>query len=371
MMMPRNSPNREPLTHATRSGALQQFRQQLQQTGRAPRRPRHGSSTAGLVPRVPLGNASLSSTTVTRYKKAVQQFINYCHIIGTPPISTISSLDQVLAEYMNDLYYDLDGTMSQASCALYGIQFLLPSTHRLLPISTRTFEGWVRLQPALSYPPLTYELTVAIALTMAKNRFVPHAIATLLAFDGYLRINEFCRLRVSDISFPGDNRVGSALNSMALRLSHTKTGRNQFVTIRSPAVVSLLQDWVAFRVGSSRTRAGSSRILVFGFAAETYRSVFKLVCDGLGLARTGYVPHSLRHGGATRDFLLGATIEQVLFRGRWASTKSARTYLQSGRALLLGTQVPPQLFALASALSTDVLHHLQPLLQQYAAYHQW
>jgi hypothetical protein len=56
---------------------------------------------------------------------------------------------------------------------------------------------------------------------------------------------------------------------------------------------------------------------------------------------TRYVPHSCRHGGATALYMAGVPIETILHRGRWASTKSARYYVQSGEALLLA-QLPQQ-----------------------------
>ena len=48
-----------------------------------------------------------------------------------------------------------------------------------------------------------------------------------------------------------------------------------------------------------------------------------------------FVPHSLRHGGASVDYIsLGARrIEEILFRGRWASMQSTRHYIQQWPAL--------------------------------------
>src|SRR5690349_2648427 len=43
---------------------------------------------------------------------------------------------------------------------------------------------------------------------------------------------------------------------------------------------------------------------------------FKSTCAALGLSER-YVPHSLRHGGATRLHLQGVSIEDILLRGRW------------------------------------------------------
>ena len=48
------------------------------------------------------------------------------------------------------------------------------------------------------------------------------------------------------------------------------------------------------------------------------------------------MPHSLRHGGASGDFLIwgGSRLEEILFRGRWASVTSTRHYIQMGPALM-------------------------------------
>ena len=76
------------------------------------------------------------------------------------------------------------------------------------------------------------------------------------------------------------------------------------------------------------------------------------------LLRLNYSPHSLRHGGATRHFLQKKPISDIQFRGRWSSSKSVRTYIQSGRALLLLTQVPTEVFQVAS----DCSQVIKPLL---------
>ena len=45
-------------------------------------------------------------------------------------------------------------------------------------------------------------------------------------------------------------------------------------------------------------------------------------------------PYSLRRGGATWALQQTASLELVLFRGRWSSSTAARGYLQEGLALL-------------------------------------
>ena len=48
-------------------------------------------------------------------------------------------------------------------------------------------------------------------------------------------------------------------------------------------------------------------------------------------------------------------IEEVLRHGRWASNKSARHYIQAGRALLLTTSVPDEVKIMAKTLVANVL----------------
>ena len=79
--------------------------------------------------------------------------------------------------------------------------------------------------------------------------------------------------------------------------------------------------WVRQRL--SEIRAGSSARL-FPYSTSTFRKHFKAACSDLGLS-SDYVPHSLRHGGATHDHARGLPLEDILRHGRWASVKSAAT----------------------------------------------
>ena len=49
--------------------------------------------------------------------------------------------------------------------------------------------------------------------------------------------------------------------------------------------------------------------------------------------------YSFRRGGATWDFVVAQNIEQTLLRGRWASTSTARIYLQDAAATLSHLQI--------------------------------
>ena len=78
--------------------------------------------------------------------------------------------------------------------------------------------GWHKLHPVLSYPPLTWELTVLIALKMSVQSW-PLAVGTLLAFDCFLRVGELVGLKREDVADSSDARLGAGFKGMR-DLSH-------------------------------------------------------------------------------------------------------------------------------------------------------
>lgn len=52
----------------------------------------------------------------------------------------------------------------------------------------------------------------------------------------------------------------------------------------------------------------------------------------------GFTAYSIRRGGATHAFANGHHFDTLLVKGRWQSAKTARQYLDSGRATLVQLQ---------------------------------
>ena len=53
-----------------------------------------------------------------------------------------------------------------------------------------------------------------------------------------------------------------------------------------------------------------------------------------GLDPNEYKPYSLRRGGATHLYKIIGNMSSVIERGRWASVKTARIYVQEAEAML-------------------------------------
>ena len=310
-----------------------------------------------------LSASAYAPSTVAAYTAAVVRYRSHCRHHGRHPSPL--HFDYCVREYICCLFDRYSSRNRQLAVnTVYGIYMLHPEVRDQLRGSEQLLRGWKRYKPSVSYRPLTWPITIAIARTMAANGYSHCAVATLVAFDGLLRVGELVTVTVADVSFPGDSRRGSSsrtssqpaassslpsqrhASSAYIRLATTKTGANQTAEISDSNIISLLQHYIT-------TRPPHSRLFPFPTSApaDYFRKVLRSACAALDMTEQGFTPHSLRHGGATHAHMhRGLTIEHVLHRGRWKSNSSARTYLQSGTAALITTQ-----------LSDSAQHYVQGL----------
>lgn len=288
--------------------------------------------------------AGLAPSTRKKYKDAVTKFMSWC-TERKEVADTYEELDELIADYLHEHYEAHEGRGKQfAKDTLNGVHNFLPRSKGQLLISSKVVQHWNKAHPAESYPPITWELAVTVAIQMVRGGDYLYGVATVVSFDCLLRVSELMALRREDVSFAGDARVGSAYRKTLIAIRKAKTGNNQSVDVHDSKVADLLRSVV------SRTKPGQ---LLFPGGPRKYRKCFKSTCAELGLSQL-YVPHSLRHGGATLMYLQGQSVEHILLRGRWASTKSARTYVKSGPALALAVKVPKRIGDIAAVLASDL-----------------
>jgi integrase len=283
-----------------------------------------------------LRDSALKPATTCRYKRALHLFLYYCiDSDNDVELDNMDGLDLVVSEYIEHLHLTSQ-SKTLASNTINAINFYLPRSKHHLHESRLLIRGWNNLEPKHSRPPLTLELSVVIAISMLKGGYYDAAVATLLAFDCYLRIGELTNIRVCDVALRGNLHFGNAYTGAAIGLPNTKTGPNQFVTVSLPIVEQLLQHHVDSLLCVSNTKSQS----LFNLSKEQYRKIFYMARDQLGLSKYLFTPHSLRHGAATCDYMKGKTVEDILLRGRWRQALSARIYIQSGQMLLISVDEP-------------------------------
>jgi integrase len=302
------------------------------------------------VPRLPLQDLALAPASTKSYNKSLSSFLTHARLSPQQLLSAPApSLDRLLAVYIQHSY-DTSSPFTYAAHALHAIIFHRPDVKAFMFVSRQCIKGWERVKKTLSYPPLTWEVTVAIACNMAQRGLHGPAVAVLVGFDCYLRVGELTRIRFRDVVLPNDPRMGRAHSAMAVCLPRTKTGKNQSVDLDRQSVCDVLCAWI-HRL-SPTAKGGNPYI--FAFSPDYLRRALRQSCLELGISHCHYVPHSLRHGGASADFLTNGSIARVQFRGRWKSMESLRTYVQSARALLAAQDVPPALNQLGMQLSDSL-----------------
>ena len=141
--------------------------------------------------------AAYAPSTRQKYLSAVEGFVSFALSINEDPISTVD-FDDLLNDYIHHLYMSESGK-SRAVDAVYGVLMLSPELKGHLPVSMLALRGWNKLQPVLSYPPLTWELTVCIALKMSACSW-SLGVGALLAFDCFLRVGELVGLKREDVA---------------------------------------------------------------------------------------------------------------------------------------------------------------------------
>jgi hypothetical protein len=305
-----------------------------------------------------LNRHAVRPTTLARYRSALRVFVAWARSSLRPGGLTFDQLDVLLCDYFHHLYFSRYGAgKGLAACTLSGLTHFYPGLRGHLPVASQALLGWRRLRPAVSYPPMLWPVVCSVAFQLLGSGHLGAAIGVLVAYDGYLRISELSALCFRDITFPSGRLHASMSTSTALVIRMAKTGYNQRVVLRDPAVQRLLAWFV------SRCRPALPSTSPLFPDAASFRSAFRRACDELRLDPR-YVVHSLRHGHATSDLLDGIPVRDIMVRGRWRSLEGARTYLQAGAALVFSTTVPDTVRRAGLRFSTDLLTYFSFALKQ-------
>lgn len=277
----------------------------------------------------------IAPSTYSAYRRSVDIFMRDCNLLYSYLRRlTVNSIDKRFSAWIIR-QFDARGTRSiqRAENARNGLHLFFPKTRRLLTRSDVALRSWRRQRDVNSYPPIPRTIATLLAARLAAGGDIHAALAVLLSFDCYLRINECMQLRRRDVRIP-DDRLGNPYENSAVFVRKAKTGTNQTVSIADPAVARLLHRCIL------SLPHDDSRI--FPFSATVFREThMKGTLSLMGLGHLHFVPHSFRHGSATHDLVCKRmSPESIRLRGRWRSQLSADRYMQRLAALDLTFLIP-------------------------------
>lgn len=302
--------------------------------------------------------SDIKPSTFRAYTKAVTTFLTTTQLSHTDLLSMpIPTIDLYLSAFIES-EYAASGSRVYAEQTMDGLHYYYPRLKSQLHESHHRLKGWKRVVPSVSHPPLPWNICVLASVTMAKQGHIHAAIATLLAHDCYLRISEFIALTGKDVRIPRDRRLGEPYQHTCIHMRQTKTRPNATVIISRPVIAQLLHRCVL------SLHHLTDRI--FPFNENVYRNVYlRDTLSALGLSHLHFRPHSLRHGGATHDYVYNhMSINEVVRRGRWANQKNASRYIQTLAAVDLTYLVPQQLDSDGHAFDSQLLMIMNHAIQQ-------
>ena len=190
-----------------------------------------------------LAMAALAPSTQAMYRRAALAFGGWLDSVGEDP-ADFADLDVLLEEYLHLHWLGKHGHgKGFAANTVNGVIKLLPEAKGFLPRARAALKGFEKLQPKVSYPPLSRSVAVALSVKLALDGHYRAGLGTLVAFTCLLRVSELVGLRREDVAdHRSDPRVDSDTRLMTLRLRTTKTGLNQRVVVEDQTVADLLAD---------------------------------------------------------------------------------------------------------------------------------
>ena len=289
-----------------------------------------------------LSASLVNPKSLRTYNTHLNKFNLWFQSLSLPAPKSFPELDSLLAQYCAYCYSSKATRGSRQSCvfALSAILLHCPEARNALPLSRRVLAGWDKRHPSTQNTPCPFELVLALADHFLQRNNLECGVLVLFAADTYLRVSELLTLTPSQICLPSNIRPG------AVSLPISKGGRNQSVVLRSPTLITLLKEYLK--------RRSVRETLVFSESPLSFNAALRRALADLGVdSSTRITAHSLRHGGATHDFICGVPLADIVQRGRWKDPRTAQIYIQSAQSLLLSTKLPNSVLLRAQLIAAD------------------
>ena len=269
----------------------------------------------------PLRNLSVQSKTRDRYNKALDKYKSFLKDEGRVFPRDAPGHDYLLSQYIEFLWETGEGR-ALACDTIASVQDQQPALRGHLPSAWRLMRTWQTNEIPNRAPPLPVEalhVLVGYALFSGNGLF---GLSLLLAFHGLLRTGELLGIRKTHVTQVGPR--SPAVISLGMTKGGKRVGASESVTIREEETLRRLWQWL---------HTPNTPSLLCG-TAHSWRKTFNDALEACQLEGHDFRPYSLRRGGATMYFGRHGSLDRLLVQGRWASSKTARIYINEGLAVL-------------------------------------
>ena len=244
-------------------------------------------------------------------------FFDYMEREGTAMPDAKSELDELLAEFIDDLWLEGE-SLFWAQTAYAALPHFVPRMRYLCRASARQLKTWKKEEMPERATPATWEVTSALAAALVLTDHFHAALGCVLAYRALLRIGEVLGILV------GQCEVGQDV--IIINLGWTKTakrsGTPEQVIVRDKQLLFLLKTWIKDKLPGEK---------LFKISSGHVRRLMAAAVASLKLGNFNYHPHSFRRGGATSLFLATGSYETVAAAMR-CGPRNARIYVNEAMA---------------------------------------
>ena len=244
-----------------------------------------------------------------------------------------SILDDRLSQYLNHLWLD-DINVTYAGHTLSAFRRFYPQLRFRLPVAKQFFSNWKSIYAPRQAVPMPAVVALALAGVAFQLKEFVLGLQFLIGFTAFLRTGEITNLHPSHFQvFPDEGHI-----ILALPATKTSRQRMESVEIHDPLLASLA---AAILHSPHAAHLGS-------LTPSQFRNLLRRLLTFLQLSSLNLSGYSLRRGGASHAFANGQHFDSLLVRGRWQSVRTARQYLDSGRAALVQLTMPDEAIPLVN-----------------------
>ena len=287
--------------------------------------------------------------TLRSYKKALLGFFQWLDDEDLPIPAKATHLDDLLARYLEHLWLD-DINITYAGHTLSALRRFYPPLRYKIPTARQFFTNWKSVHVPRQAVPMPANVALALAGVAVSIQEEALGLLILLGFTAFLRTGEITALRPQQI------QVNIHLGQIILALPATKTSKNkdESVAVNDPLLAR-------FTLHVLATASGPT---LANLTPNQFRSRLQHLISFLYLQRHNFTGYSLRRGSASHSFAHGGNFDALLIAGRWQSIKTARQYLDSGRAALVQLQLTPKSAHLVDHFQASMTSFCEQLRQR-------
>ena len=271
----------------------------------------------------------IRSSTEERYKEVFHRFLKFHRLHANFVVASFEEFDELSSEYI-EMLWETGEPKSLANYTLAALQYFRPQLKQHLPWSWKLVKVWNQVEIPIRATPMSPNLLLAYAGVALKWRQPRFAWLILVAFGLFLRTGEMLTLKRSDISFGQDSAV--------VFIASSKGAKKKFLPLERLELTEATPLWALRELCKTPGRSRDS--FLWGESRRAFMSLWHDITNHLGLGDCNYKPYSLRRGGASSAYRLGATLDELVSKGRWQHVHTARIYLDTGLQALATLTLP-------------------------------